>query len=41
MYVLFLVYPSVSGVVLQFFSCQDLGDGLWVMRYSQVRRLAF
>ena len=28
------VAPPLPGVVLQFFSCQNLGDGLYVMRYS-------
>ena len=33
-WVLFLVYPSVSSTVLQFFSCMKLGSGFYVMRYS-------
>ena len=30
----FLVYPSLSGIVLQFFSCKDVGLGNEFMRYS-------
>ena len=34
-YLLFLIYPSVSGAVLSYFACIQMGNGFWVMRYSQ------
>ena len=37
-WVLFLVYPSVSSTVLQFFSCVEYGDSFYVMRYSPITK---
>ena len=31
---LFLIYPSLSGTVLQYFSCKDVGDDNLFIRYS-------